>query len=84
MHSAEDWDEVLLPEIERQQKLGKDVIFRAGEQWIKESSKDESSFCHRFRANEVRLALSLLAYNLADLWRRLQSCHSQARNPIGQ
>ena len=29
VHAAEDWDEVLLPEIERQQKLGKDVIFRA-------------------------------------------------------
>ncbi len=27
--------------------------------------------CHRFRANEVRLALSLLAYNLGNLWRRL-------------
>ena len=27
--------------------------------------------CHRFRANEVWPALSLLAYNLADLWRRL-------------
>ena len=28
-HSAEDWDEVLLSEIERQQKLGKEVVFRA-------------------------------------------------------
>jgi addiction module HigA family antidote len=27
--------------------------------------------CHRFRANEVRLQLSVLAYNLAHLWRRL-------------
>jgi hypothetical protein len=27
--------------------------------------------CHRFRSNEVRLTLSLLAYNLGDLWRRL-------------
>jgi hypothetical protein len=27
--------------------------------------------CHRFRSNQVRLALSLLAYNLANLWRRL-------------
>jgi hypothetical protein len=27
--------------------------------------------CHRFRDNEVRLALSLLAYNLGNLWRRL-------------
>ena len=25
--------------------------------------------CHRFRANEVRLPLSVLAYNLGNLWR---------------
>jgi hypothetical protein len=27
--------------------------------------------CHRFRSNQGRLALSLLAYNLGNLWRRL-------------
>ena len=27
--------------------------------------------CHRFRANEVHLQLSVLAYNLGNLWRRL-------------
>ena len=27
--------------------------------------------CHRFRSNEVRLWLSILAYNLGNLWRRL-------------
>ena len=27
--------------------------------------------CHRFRANEVRLWLSVFAYNLGNLWRRL-------------
>src|SRR6266849_1067930 len=27
--------------------------------------------CHRFRSNQVALALSLLAYNLGNLWRRL-------------
>jgi hypothetical protein len=27
--------------------------------------------CHRFRANKVRLALSVIAYNLGNLWRRL-------------
>jgi Transposase DDE domain group 1 len=26
---------------------------------------------HRFRSNQVRLALSLLAYNLGNLWQRL-------------
>ena len=29
VHSADGWEEVLLPEIERQQKLGKEVVFRA-------------------------------------------------------
>jgi hypothetical protein len=29
VHSAEDWDELLLPEIERQQTEGKQVAFRA-------------------------------------------------------
>ena len=27
--------------------------------------------CHRFRSNEVRLWLGLIAYNLGNLWRRL-------------
>jgi DDE family transposase len=29
LHSAEDWDELLLPEIERQQAEGKEIAFRA-------------------------------------------------------
>jgi hypothetical protein len=181
VHSAEDWAELLLPEIERQQQLGKEVVFRAdaafakpeiyealeergvkyairipandslerdiaelltrpvgrpshkpvvwykgflyqaaswktarrvvakvefhtgelfprvgfivtnletpsravvrfynkrgtAEQWIKEGKqavKMTRLSCHRFRSNQVRLALSLLAYNLGNLWRRL-------------
>ena len=27
--------------------------------------------CHRFKANQVRLWLSVIAYNLGNLWRRL-------------
>ncbi len=27
--------------------------------------------CHRYRSNEVRLWLSVIAYNLGNLWRRL-------------
>ena len=181
VHSAEDWDELLLPEIERQQKLGKEVVIRAdaafakpevyeeseergvkyairipandslerdiaelltrpvgrpshkpvvryksflyqaaswnkarrvvakvefhagelfprvgfivtnletdsravvrfynkrgtAEQWIKQGKqavKMTRLSCHRFRSNEVRLWLSLIAYNLGNLWRRL-------------
>ena len=181
VHSADDWDELLLPEIERQQKLGKEVVFRAdaafakpeiyealeerevkyairipandslerdiaellprpvgrpskkplveykgflyqaaswskarrvvakvehhqgelfprvgfivtnltlpsravvrfynkrgtAEQWIKEGKqavKMTRLSCHRFRSNEVRLWLTIIAYNLGNLWRRL-------------
>ena len=181
VHSAEGWEEMLLPEIERQQKAGKEVVFRAdaafakpeicealearavkyairipanenlerdiaelltrpvgrpshkpvvrykgflyqaaswktarrvvakvefhfgelfprvgfivtnletdsravvrfynkrgtAEQWIKEGKqavKMTRLSCHRFRSNEVRLMLSLIAYNLGNLWRRL-------------
>jgi hypothetical protein len=27
--------------------------------------------CHRFRSNQVRLWLSVIAYNLGNLWRRI-------------
>ncbi len=44
------------------------------EQWIKEGKQavrlTRLSY-HRFRANEVRLALSVIAYNLGNLWGRL-------------
>jgi hypothetical protein len=181
VHSAEDWEEVLLPEIERQQKQGKEVVFRAdaafakpeiyealeergvkyairipaneslerdiaelltrpvgrpshklvfryksflyqaeswkkarrvvarvefhagelfprvgfivtsldadsrvvvrfynkrrtAEQWIREGKqavKITRLSCHRFRSDEVRLWLSVITYNLGNLWRRL-------------
>jgi hypothetical protein len=44
------------------------------EQWIKEGKQTVAMTrlsCHRFRANEVRLWLSVIAYNLGNLWRRL-------------
>ena len=44
------------------------------EQWIKEGKQATHwtrLSCHRFRADEVRLQLSVLAYNLGNLWRRL-------------
>ena len=44
------------------------------EQWIKEG-KEATHWtrlsCHRFRANEVRLVLGVIAYNLGNLLRRL-------------
>jgi hypothetical protein len=46
----------------------------AAEQGIKEGKqamKMTRLSCHRFRSNEVRLWLSVLAYNLGNLWPRL-------------
>jgi hypothetical protein len=48
------------------------------EQWIKEGKqavKMTRLSCHRFRSNEVRLWLSVIAYNLGNLWRRLALPH---------
>jgi len=44
------------------------------EQWIKEGKAATHwtrLSCHRFRANEVRLLLGVIAYNLSNLLRRL-------------
>ena len=44
------------------------------EQWIQEGKQATHwtrLSCHRFRANAMRLQLSVLAYNLGNLWRRL-------------
>jgi hypothetical protein len=46
----------------------------SAEQWIKEGTEATHwtrLSCHRFRANEVRLLLGVIAYNLGDLLRRL-------------
>ena len=54
------------------------------EQWIKEGKQAVAMTrlsCHRFRANEVRLWLSVIAYNLGNLWRRLAL---PARSPTGR
>jgi Transposase DDE domain group 1 len=44
------------------------------EQWTKEGKElaiMTRLSCHRFRSNEVRLWLTVIAYNLGNLWRRL-------------
>jgi hypothetical protein len=43
------------------------ATIREGKQAVKISRLS----CHRFRSNEVRLWLSVIAYNLGNLWRRL-------------
>lgn len=55
-------------------------LVRFYNKWVRRSSgsrreaggqDDAALSCHRFRSNQVRLALRLLAYNLGKLWRRL-------------
>jgi hypothetical protein len=44
------------------------------QQWIKEGKqavKMTRLSCHKFRSNEVRLWLTIIAYDLGNLWRRL-------------
>jgi hypothetical protein len=50
------------------------ILRGTAEQWIKEGKqavKMTRLSCHRFRSNEVRLGLSVIAYNLGNPWRRL-------------
>ena len=52
------------------------------EQWIREGKEATlwtGLSCHRFRANEVRLLLGVIAYNLGNLLRRLWSCRAPSR-----
>jgi hypothetical protein len=63
-------------------RVGFIVTNLTAEQWIKEGKqavKMTRLSCHRFRANEVRLWLSVIAYNLGNLWRRLVSCERNVR-----
>jgi hypothetical protein len=45
VHSADDWEELLLPEIERQQKLGKEVVFRADAAFAKPETYEALEQC---------------------------------------
>lgn len=55
------------------------------EQWIEESKqavKMTRLSCHRFRSNEVRLALSLRAYDLGDRWRGRGGWRCKSEVPV--
>ena len=58
VHSADDWEDLLLPEIERQQELGKEVIFRADAAFAKpeiyEALEERGvKYAIRIPANEI-------------------------------
>ena len=69
VHSAEDWEELLLPEIERQQKLGTEVVFRADAAFAKPEIYDaleerDVKYAIRIPANDS------LERDIAELLRR--------------
>src|SRR6266436_4890196 len=69
VHSAEDWDELLLPEIERQQAEGKEVAFRADAAFAKpeiyEALEEQN---RRLVADELAAAVG------QDRWAAGQAC----------
>ena len=76
VHSAECWEEMLLPEIERQQKLGKEVVVRADAAFAKpevyeKSEERGAKYAIRIPANDS------LERDIADLLTRPvgRPCH---------
>jgi len=68
VHSADGWQELFAPVVEFYNRRG------TAEQWSKEGKYALHWIrlsCHRFVANQVRLALFVLAYNLGNFLRRL-------------
>ena len=69
VHSAEDWDQLLLPEIERQQKRGKQVVFRADAAFAK--PKIDEALEERSVTYAIRLpANNSLERDIAELLTR--------------
>src|SRR5712692_6171132 len=76
VHSAEGWDEVLLPEIERQEELGKEVVFRADAAFAKPEiyeALEERGVKHAIRlpANDSLVKEAEAGVPVKDLCRRL-------------
>jgi hypothetical protein len=67
VHSAEDWDELLLPEIERQQAAGKQVAFRADAAFAK------PEIYEALEERGVKYAIRIPANDYGELWRRWSS-----------
>ena len=66
VHSAEGWEELLLPEIERQQALGKEVVFRADAAFAK------PELYEALEERTVKYAIRLPAND--NLQRNIRSC----------
>jgi hypothetical protein len=57
VHSAEGWKEMLLPEIERQQKQGKQVVFRADATFAK------PEIYEALEQRDLKCAIRILSYD---------------------
>jgi hypothetical protein len=55
VHSADEWAGLLLPEIERQRKLGKEVVFRADAAFAK------PEICEALEQRGVKYAIRILS-----------------------
>ena len=64
---------IRLPANDNLQRNIRELLTRpmARAEQCKQAVKMTRLSCHRFRSNEVRLWLSLIVYNLGNLWRRL-------------
>src|SRR5438445_644891 len=76
VHSADEWDEVLLPVIDRYRARGQTVVVRADAAFALPALYEALErrgvrYAIRLPANEVRLLLGVIAYNLGNLLRRL-------------
>ena len=85
VHSAEDWDELLLPEIERQQAAGKQVAFRGDAAFAKpevyEASEERGvQYAIRIPANGGTGSRQTLR---AWSWRSKTSCFGRREGPPG-
>ncbi len=81
VHSAEDWDQVLLPEIKRQQRQGKDVVVRADAAFAKPElyealEKRGVRYAIRIPSNDI------LEQEVAELLTRSVSTQSHAGDPV--
>ena len=72
VHSAEDWDELLLPEIERQQAAGKQVAFRGDAAFAKPEVYEASEARGVQYAIRLRPTLRLIAKTLHRRHRLLE------------
>lgn len=77
VNSADDWEKVLLPEIERQRQNGKEVVFRADAAFAK------PEIYEALEERGVKYAIRLPANSLCRAWekRTMRETGVQIENP---